>query len=309
MRACRKNKKLWIALFVLVSVGGYFFVEKKLDRQNDGFSIQKIASTIPNSPLWDLPEISDEAKYILKQQFHYLGRGLQCYAFQSSDGKYVLKFMRHQRLEPHLFFTLLPNLPGFRSLKEQQEALCQKRVGYLFRSLKLAIEQVPEETGLLAVQLNKGEKRYGKVVIFDKKERRYEVLLDSTEFVLQKKAELVKPTLTGLMKQGKVTDAKERISQIFRLLSDCAKKGVCDTDGSLIRKNNLGFLSDRAIYIDTGKLASKESIKTKTRFAEDLKRLIPLYEWLKVEHPVLADHFQVAQAETLLNFECSVTSS
>lgn len=282
-------------LVVVLVLSCVLYIQKQQDRKNDGFAIDKIQTSIPNSPEWNLPQIRQEDKAILNQPYYYLGRGLQFYAFASVDGNYVLKFMRHQRLEPNSFFKWLPGLPGLKTVKENHFALCKKRVGYIFRSLKIAMEDVPQETGLLYVHLNKGLNEFGVVTIYDKMNNPYQVDLDKTEFVLQKKALLIKPTIQMLMQRGDVEGACLRINQIFALLGDCAKKGVCDTDGALIRKNNLGFLPDRAIYVDTGKLARKESIKTKERFVQDLTRLQPLYEWLFERYPELATHFQQEQ--------------
>lgn len=290
-------------LFVVLVLSCFLYIQKQQDRKNDGFAIDKIQTSLPNNPDWDLPGIRQEDRVILNQPYYYIGRGLQFYAFASADGKYVLKFMRHQRLEPQSFFKWLPPIPGLKTIKENHIALCQKRVGYIFRSLKVAIEDVPEATGLLYVHLNKGHDGLGSVTIFDKMHNKYEVELDKTEFVLQKKASLIKPVFIKLMQEGDVEGAKERINQIFALLAGCAKKGVCDTDGALIRKNNLGFLPDRAIYIDTGKLARKESIKTLQRFSEDLKRLQPLYEWFLEHYPELARHFQKQQQAVIAMFD------
>ena len=104
------------------------------------------------------------------------------------------------------------------------------------------------------------------------------------------------------MRDGKAGEAKQRIDQIFDLLFTCAKRGIQDTDKSLIRKNNLGFLPERAIYIDTGKLAIRERITTIKGFKEDLKRLEPLYEWFRQHHPELACYFIEKQSETIEQF-------
>jgi hypothetical protein len=152
------------------------------------------------------------------------------------------------------------------------------------------------------VHINKSRGLHPTVTIFDKLGEKYEVTLDDKEFVLQLKAKHMKPVLCKLMKKGEVQQAKERIDQIFALLTDCAKKGVLDTDGALIKKNNMGFLADRAIYIDTGKLTRKPSIKEKERFIQDLKRLRPLHKWLMQHYPVLANHFEKAQKNAIDNF-------
>ena len=104
------------------------------------------------------------------------------------------------------------------------------------------------------------------------------------------------------MQEGLVDKAKKRIDEIFLLLKTCAKKGIVDNDTQLIRKNNMGFLAHRAIYVDTGKIARKESIKTLERFTQDLERLIPLHEWLVEHYPELATYFEQAQEKTLREF-------
>jgi hypothetical protein len=163
----------------------------------------------------------------------------------------------------------------------------------------VAFEDVPEETGLLLVHLNKTQNIYPSVQIIDKANGTHLVDLNAHEFVLQKKAEPIKPTITKLVNEGRVDEAKRRIDEIFSLLETCAKKGIADLDNQLIRKNNLGFLPDRCIYVDIGKITRKESIKTKPRFEKDLERLDPLYEWLKNTHPELARYFLEKKRITL----------
>lgn len=270
---------------------GYISWQRQESAKNDGFAIHKIYSSIPNDPEWELPEPEPYVRALLRQPFYYLGHGLQFYAFESKDGRYVLKFLRHQRLRPNPVIEQLPDVFPLSWLKKYKEEECQKRIGYIFRSLIVAYQDVPEETGMLYVHLNKTKHAFPTVQIFDKLQESYQVPLDTTEFVLQKKATLVKPTLSKLMQEGHVAQAKKRIDQIFQLLQTCAKKGICDTDNQLIRKNNLGFLEDRAIYVDTGKLTRKESMKTKERFVQDLQRLDPLYSWLQENYPELASHF------------------
>lgn len=294
-------------LFIIVSclIGyGYYQYCRYEDRKTEGFRLERIAQTFPDDPQWDV-EVSAEnvaqAKIILSQPYHYLGHGFQCYAFLSEDKKYVLKFIRQQRLRPPMICDVMPNVGPFKSYIEERAAQGKKRAGYLFRSLKVAFEAAPHETGIVLVHLNKTQSIYPIVTIYDKAGTKYEVALDSHEFILQEKAELIKPVFQQLMKEGKIDEACRRIDQIFALLYTCAKKGVADNDMQLIRKNNLGFLPDRAIYIDTGKITLKESIKTKERFKEDLERLKPLYEWLK-EYPPLAEHFVQEQLRVLDSF-------
>lgn len=291
-------------IFLLVGYGTYQYCRYQ-DRQTDGFTLERIAPTFADQPDWDIASSKgqiERANAILRQPFYYLGHGFQCYAFASKDGKYVLKFIRQQRLRPPILYDLLPNIGPFKKFKAQRAAQGKKRADYLFRSLKVAYIAVPQETGLVFVHLNKTKGVHPTVTLFDKAGTLYEVDLDGHEFVLQRRAEEVKPTLVRLMKEGDFDVACRRIDQIFDLLATCAKKGVADNDSQLIRKNNLGFLKNRAIYIDTGKIALKESMKTKDRFKEDLDRLKPLYEWLHEHYPTLAEHFLHEQNRVLVSF-------
>lgn len=297
-------KKVYILLALLVTAFSGYFIVREQNRKTDGFSVQRIASIFADDPKWDIivtPLQVQAANTALSQPYKYLAHGFQCYAFVSQDDKYILKFIRQQRLQPSLIVQLLPNI-FFKSVKQEKERLGQKRANYLFRSLKVAFEDVPHETGLLFVHLNKTKNTHPQVTIYDKAGTKYIIDLDSHEFVLQKKAEAIKPMLSKLVKSGNLHEAKLRIDQIFTLLTTCAKKGIADLDNQLIRKNNLGYLTDQAIYIDTGKITRKESIKTLARFKVDLKRLQPLYEWLQELSPELALHFSAKQEDVLKNF-------
>jgi hypothetical protein len=276
-----------------------------VDKRNDGFAIEKIHSDRPNDPKWEVAVTKEQvelANTILNQPFHYLGRGFQCYAFESADGRYVLKFFRHQRMRLPSIIEHCPDIPGIKQFKAKKKACFQKRMNYLCKWMKIGFENAPEETALLFVHINKTKNQHGKVEIIDKVGDHYFVELDQVQFMLQHKAVHIKPTIEKLMAEGKVEEAKRRLDQIYELLVGCAKRGIQDTDGALIRKNNLGYLGDHAIYIDSGKLALKESIRKREVFAADLKRLHPLYRWLEERYPVLANHFEQQKIKVINEF-------
>jgi hypothetical protein len=239
---------------------------------------------------------------MLQQPFYYLGHGFQCYAFVSQDGKYVLKFFRHQRLRPPVMYDWMPDISYVRSLKEKKCESRLKRAKNLFRSFAVAFQDVPEETGLIFVHLNKTKGVHPMVTVYDKCGQKYEVSLDDREFLLQHKAMHCKPLISALMDANDIEGARRRIDQIFDLLLTCAHKGVMDTDGALITKNNLGFLPDRAIYIDSGRIIRKSLGKIQARFAGDLRRLRPLHKWLQKEYPSLAIYFEEAQKQAIASF-------
>lgn len=294
-------KCICVCIVAAIGYKGYAFYKER----NDGFSLSRISTQLPNNDAWDIPATDkkiQEVNQILAQPFYYLGRGFQFFAFESSDGQYVLKFLRHQRLHPPVLYDWLPDCGLVRDIKSKKCKKRSDRVNLLFESLKIAYEKIPEETGLVYVHLNKTKDLHPDVVLFDLLEDEYKVPLDQTEFVLQHKALFVKPTIKKLMKEGNIDEAKERINQLFDLLRKTAVKGVLDTDGALIHKNNVGFADSSAMYIDAGRFILSESIKTKEHFASDLKRLKPLYKWLAGRYPPLAAHFDKEQKRVIEAF-------
>ena len=242
-------------------------------------------------------------KRIVGQPFTYLGKGFQCYAFESMDKQYVLKFFRHQRLRLPDFVASLPDFPLVKDYKEQKHAAFQKRMNFLFVGMKTGFQYAQHETELLYIHLNKTNNLGQTVAIFDKIGRKFVVDLDQVEFLLQRKAKLIKPTIDALMMNGDEAGAKKRLDQIFDLFVECTKKGIHDSDGALIRKDNLGFLEDRAIYIDAGKLSMRGRPQTKEGFIRDLKRLRPLEKWLSLKYPTLAEHFNAKEKEVIGAFQ------
>ncbi|MBS0635820.1 MAG: hypothetical protein JSR37_10195 [Verrucomicrobia bacterium] len=298
------KKIFYLLLVTCVSFALFKGIKTYRDR-NDGFSVERIQSKLSNSPEWEISTSQQklqEVNQILAQPFHYLGRGFQFYAFESSDQKYVLKLLRHQRLHPPVLYDWLPNIGMVQDLKAKKSKKRAARVSELFLSLKIAYEEIPVETGLIYVHLNKNKGQHINALLVDLQEDEHKVALDETEFVLQYKADLIKPTFRKLMDDGNIDEAKERINQLFELLQSTAQKGILDTDGALIYKNNVGFIANRAIYIDVGQFTLKEGIKSRERFMYDLKRLKPLYKWLLKHYPSLAAHFEKEKQHILNSF-------
>ncbi len=301
----RWQKRLAIFAIALLTLYYGYKTARVYDRRADGFTLEKITSTLPYNPEWDVAvsqDKLDEVNCMIAQPYYYLARGFQCYAFQSQDGKYVLKFVRHQRLRLSDFANALPDWGFIARWKKRKVADGKKRAQYLFRSWKVAFEEVPEETATLFVHPNKTKNKLGAVSITDRIGNTFSIDLDEYECMLQRKARWIEPVIEELMHAGKTEEAKKRIDQIFQLLADCAHKGIQDTDGALIRKHNMGFLDDRAIYIDGGKLARKGRIREKDNFAADLRRLRPLRKWLVARYPELATYFDTAQKEAIERF-------
>jgi hypothetical protein len=286
-----KSWFLWIlvALVIFGFYKGYKTAAKKV-KHAKGFTIEKILMRYPEVARSNSEKLFS-ANQILNQPYFFLGKGKQFFVFQSADGKYVIKFFQQQRFALGECFGFLPECLAdyFRAKKK---AARQKRYGKMVESIELAASRIQKETGILFCHLGKTEGQYPDLQVLDKKGTFLSIPLDNVQFVLQKKAELLKPTLVKLMHDGKEEAAKQKIDAMFQTLVTVAKAGIEDEDGALVRNDNLGIIDNEAIYFDVGKFVDVKGKMTPALFAYDLRKLRPLYNWLKKNYPSLAVHFE-----------------
>ncbi|MDN3506479.1 MAG: hypothetical protein P0S96_04545 [Simkaniaceae bacterium] len=267
-----KFLKLLAVVFVFYAAAKFCY------DKTEGFALTKIHSNLTYDSRWEvengsLPEIFD-------QKFSYLAAGGQAYAFVSEDGQYVLKFFKHHLRRVPLWLRALP-LTG--KLAEKRTIHKQKRARKLLRdfsSYKLALEALPKETGLLYVHLNKTKtlKTFARIV--DKIGIEHPVDLDKVEFVLQKKAELALPHLKKLIKGHDLEGAKTCIDSIFSLITTRCDLGVYDEDPRIHR--NVGFIDNRAILIDVGRLKMDPRREDPRIQKQDLVKITrPLHTFLE----------------------------
>ena len=100
--------------------------------------------------------INEETKQILSQPFYFLGKGRQCFAFASKDGKYVLKCPRTNIYKIPFWARVLP----VKAYREKIRADKNKRQRFVFESFRLAQEELQDVTGMIAIHLGKSEQGY-----------------------------------------------------------------------------------------------------------------------------------------------------
>jgi len=294
-----------VAAFILLCIALFSCLHwYKPTKLQQSTTLQKrITSYQENNPNWDVTlapekirEINDK---VFNQHFYYIGQGKQCTAYVSYDGQYVVKFLLQKPLTVKPHFLRLPDVFPITLFKSYKVDKRKERQDNLFSALMISYHIAPEQTGTLYVHLNRTDDLFTKPMIVDTQENPIRIDPDETQFVLQKRARHIKPVIIDLMRNGRQSQAKERVEQVLLLLYETAQKGVKDVDSGLIRNNNLGFLETRAIYVDTGKLRLVKQRLSKKEFVKDLKRLEPLYKWLQTYYPELADHFAAKRVELI----------
>lgn len=285
-------KKIYVgcALF-LFFISLFLGVDRFFHHRSSHFSEDKIINHSKPSIHWNIPSLSaEEAKtihQILNQKFTYFSKGSQSYVFISEDKKYILKFLKQQKLRPKSWLSLIP----FSWNPYYQEYLFKKeKTRSTFNALKTAYLELKQESGLLYVHLNKNKEFSKKITLFDKNGERHEIDINKTTFYLQKRAQLIYSRISELMHEGNTEGAKKIISSVFSLIDFLGKKGVVDND-PILRKN-FGLIDDTAVQIDVGKLRIDPIRQQNLAYKQEVASITHSFKiWLEQNYPELSDQY------------------
>lgn len=253
--------------------------------------MEKLFSGFSPNPDWDV-SVKEPPRELLQQPFTFLGKGVQCYAFESADKTVVLKLFKHYHAWPSNSVLRELSLPSFLENKRKQTLLARyERVHAIYSSCKIAMEEMPEETGMLYLHLNPTSHLNQKLTFFDKLGIRHEINLDTTPFLLQKKGVVAFEKLSLLMKEGQVEKTKQAISSLLQLIVRRCEKGIVNTDP--IVRRNMGYIGETAIEIDTGSFVKNAFCKKPYEIKREVFfETLELKEWLEKHHPDLLAYFQ-----------------
>ncbi len=289
--------KFLILIFSLIAI------ERFCHHQTEGFSLHKIASSLPYDSRWEVPSLPKEEQAgidnILDQPFYFLGSGGQCYAFLSQDRTTVIKFFKHHHMRPVSWLNRI-SLPGF--LDQYRLNIIdsrEKRFQQIFGSCKIAYDDLKEETGLIYLHLNKTDRLHKHLTLIDKLGIAHPIDLDQTEFVLQKWADLAYVTLHRLMKKGDLDEVKACLNSLLNLIATRSKRGIADKDP--IIKRNFGFIGTRSVEIDLGSFTRDPFLSKPYRYKRELfYETIQLKNWIHKRYPEL-DGYLNEQLNRLLS--------
>jgi len=275
----------------LLIVLSFVAIERFCHKQTHGFRIHKIQSDLSFNKQWEIPPLDTETKNhiqtILSQPYYFLGSGGQCYAFVSKDRKYVLKvFKQHHMRKKHWLDRIIP----FKAFREKYLKRRLEKFDRLFTSCKIAYDHFKENTALLYIHLNKTKDLDMRLKFYDAIGVVHELDLDALEFTLQKKASMAFPTLTALLENHQIEEAKLRLQSLLDLIFKRSQLGIADHDP---RRRNFGFIDKKAVEIDLGSFTIEEPLKRENEgkrafFFETMK----LRRWVQKNHPELSEFLE-----------------
>lgn len=258
-----------------------------------GFTLGNITSDFSYNEKWATESLfeteKEQLKEVLSQKFTYLGKGCQSYVFASEDGKYVLKFVKYQRFRPQAwldYFESVPLINRYRLAKIEKK---HKKLDMLFTSWKTAYEHLKPETGLVYVHLNKSKDLQQTLTIYDKLGLEHKINLDDMEFLLQKRADMLCPTITRFVKEGQIADAKLLIDNLINMILGEYNRGLADNDHALMQ--NTGAIGTMPVHIDVGQFVINPQITNPAEYKPELfSKTYKFRLWLAKHHPELADY-------------------
>lgn len=256
-------------------------------QKTDGFALYKIQSNLSYHPEWEVDCTSKDLD--LDQRYHYLAKGAQSYVFASEDGKTVIKFFRIYHLTPPLWLTGLSLPICLQPYKVRKMIDKEQELSKDFESYALAYKEMKEETGLLYLHLNKTDHLRKKLTIVDKIGIAHAIDLDKTEFLVQKKATLIFPSIDRLVREESIDAAKQAVSNLVQLLVCRCEKGLFDKDPDL--NTNFGFIGTTPVQIDIGRFRRlDESMSNR----DEISRITDNFrQWLDQKYPSLSEHLQL----------------
>ena len=256
----------------------------------DGFTIRRI-HTLTNLIREDF---SPEAKQALNQPFRYLGRGRQCFAFESEDGKYVLKFPRTDIYKTPLWAKALPVSRYRQKLEKTHKA----REAFILDSFRISFHELKEQTGLLALHLGQSPPSSQSLRVIDALGCSHHLKLWATPFALQIKRPILMQEFIKALKAKKEEKAKQILDALLIVIKERAEKGILNRDRSFLR--NYGFDGEKAYQIDVGSFFKRPDLEPAARYEKSLRDSIdPIQEWLSQNSPEMLSYLNEQLQELL----------
>jgi hypothetical protein len=270
------------------------YLLKRHSIKTEGFCLSKITVVPPLNPDYTLSPLTlteqRELACALAQEYYYLGRGGQCFAFASQDNRYVIKFIRQNKKIPP-FYSKLP-LPSFLKQPLQKKmSLRHKKQQRDFQSYLLSMAELKEKTGMIFLHLNQTKHLRKNLVVFDKIGKRFNLNLDDYEFLVQKKGELIYDQIDHFMQQGQISRAEALISSIIKSVIERSTGSIMDDDAKIHR--NFGCIEEQCIFIDVGRFRKEPRICDPKEYTEHLHAITRKFsDWLDGKYPELKEYLE-----------------
>jgi hypothetical protein len=282
----RKLSLLILLPLMVIAIGRLWYLSK------DGFNINRLHYPLPKSECTSECSIGEQ----LSGPYRYLGRGRQCYAFESSDGRYVLKIPRFDRYELPFFWKTMPSF--FDSKKRGIFAGRQDRLTFTLESFRIAGTDLREETAVIYLHFHETDGLPKRLVLLDRLRRPYAIDPNRTAFVLQEKKELMMPIFLQALRDNDRAKAEGMLMAFLDILEARARLGILNRDPSFLK--NFGWDGKKSIQIDIGSFWRQSEMSASDAYRVSLwEGAGRIKEWLAQIDPEMRQWFDQRLEEKL----------
>ncbi|KPK33340.1 MAG: hypothetical protein AMS24_01385 [Chlamydiae bacterium SM23_39] len=203
---------------------------------------------------------------ILNQKYKYLNKGSQLYVFASEDKKYVIKFISSNKYKEPFRRNILSLLPiNFKNYRKTKKINRERNLKNAINSYLISYNYLKKETGTIYIHLKNRKIFKKKLTIIDNVGSSYNININSKFFIIQKKAEKLKPKILKIIKDKNKEELKKIVLDYFNLSFSIVKKGFINKDSSI---KNIGYIDEELIEMDLGRFVKIKS----PNFYENLKK-------------------------------------
>ncbi len=288
----KKRYYLLIILFVplLFYGGGQLYYAL-----TDGFTIGNIERSVEFDAPWQLRtptnHEADLANRILSQRFKYMDKGCQSYVFVSEDGKYVLKFIKHQRFRTKPWLDALAIIPPLQSYREERIAHKKNKLKNLLIGWQTAFNELPRETGIVCVHLNERSGTPRTIEIIDKMGFSHLIELQNYQYMIQGKADMLEKVLKRLIVENREDEVKLLLDRILAMVETFYMRGFADNDHAILQ--NTGVIDGYPLPIDVGQFVRDPTATNSQNYKQALfNKTYRLRNWLGERSPHLKEYLE-----------------
>lgn len=279
------NKYIFLGLFSLFVFGVirfYYYL-------TDDFRLSNITYEFPFEVTWQAPILSSEEHkelaHVFDQEFTYLGKGAQCYAFASKDQKYILKFFKFKHLKPNWMVEHIPEISFLKDFKLKNVERKKRKLISVFGGYELAYRENRQNSQLLYIHLLPTQNLHLQAKIIDKVGVTRQLSLDDVIFLIQKKGETLRTHLQHLINHQQMDAVKESLAKIIALYMSEYQVGIYDHDHGVMQ--NTGFIDQIPFRLDVGKLLKDDRVRQMDIYKKDLKHVMwKMLYWFKKNYPM-----------------------
>ena len=294
------------SLKICIFLGSFFALNFLCKSLTDDFSKDFLIPPAPQDSVWDFKQEPEDLKSLISQKYTYLAKGKQSYVFLSEDKQHVLKLFKPQspfleipffKKTLHMglgkipfmnFFCIDYNSPSFKKTQELE-----------FQSYQNALFLLPKKTLLEYVHLTSSKNLQKKLTLYDKIGILHTIDLDSTSFLIQKKTDLLYPTLANLLKNKEIEKTKQLLENFIEFYFDLIEMKIVNPT---TLEKNIGCKDLKPINIDVGRLLRPQDLgmpDSTVPLTQIYHSTSHMKKWLKKRDPQLCSYFEEKITELL----------